>query len=98
MLIEQYISEWLNLRLSGLRIFLRNQLLTAISILTRAYQLNTIIGVAYIDTEVLPSYNYLPKESHILHDMLTQMIITHIGQRNEMTYMELWMITCILLS
>lgn len=51
-----------------------------------------------MDFKGLSPCNYLTKDSHIFHNMLTQMIIPRTRKRSEMLYMDLWMIACIVLK
>lgn len=79
----------MNLSLTGHRVFSGNKLVTALPSLIKEVQLVTVFGDEYADCENLPPYNCLSKESHILHNMLTQMIIPRTRWRNEMLHINL---------
>lgn len=72
--------------------------MTVIPLLTRECQQSIIFGPKYMDFKELPPHNCLIKDSHILLNMLTQMIIPCTKQRSEMLYIDLWMIACIMLE
>lgn len=95
-LSEQYFSDWLNLSVSGPRVFSGNKIMTIMPSLTKKVQLATVFGDEYTNCKYFPPHNCLSKGSHILHNMLTQMIILGIRQRSEMMHVDLFMISCIL--
>lgn len=92
---KQYLNDQLNLSLPGLRVFSGNKLVTTLPSIIKQVQLDIMFGDEYADYENLPPYSYLSKESYVLHNMFTQIIIPRTKQRSKMLYMDLW-IACIL--
>lgn len=58
--------------------------------LIKEIQLATVFSDEYADCEHLPPHNFLSKEFHILHNMLTQIIIPRTRQESEMFYIDLF--------
>lgn len=56
-----------------------------------------MFGLKYAHVEGIHAYVNLLLESHILHNMVTQLIVPRTGQRRDVTYMDLLLLTCILL-
>lgn len=67
-------------------------------VLTMKTQLTTTFGLNFSNVDAMPAHSNLLFESYILHNMINQMIIPKIGQRSEATYMDIWLLTCIILG
>lgn len=93
---EKYLYNLLKLNSNGPKVALGNCLIIAIPTLTRKTQLTTMFGLDFSNVDGIPPHSNLLLESHTLHNMVTQMKMPKTSQRSEVTYIGMWLLTCIL--